>query len=191
MAQLPPNWEAAVQRWGYLADAEARKYGLPNGATLLAKIGYIESRWTTDPNIESYAGAKGWMQFIPSTRAAYVQRYGVDPWESLDEAVHAAALFMKHTGLAGYNPGSSTYINEVLGAPAKVSAQGAGRRSSNVRQSAIAGGGGGGKPNVQGGRRFLVTIALVLGGAAVIWIGMTRAVGSSAADAARAQRGEA
>lgn len=191
MAKLPANWEEAVQRWGYLADAEARKYGLPNGATLLAKIGYIESRWSQDPKIESYAGAKGWMQFIPSTRDAYVQRYGVDPYKSLDEAVHAAALFMKHTGLAGYNPGSSTYINEVLGAPAKVTGGRPGRRSSNVRQGAIAGGGGGGKPNIHGGLRFLVTIAFVLGGAGIAWIGMTRAVGSNPADAAREQRGEA
>lgn len=184
MAQVPSNWEAAVKRWGYLADAEARKHGLPNGATLLAKIGYIESRLTQDPNIESYAGAKGWMQFIPSTRQAYLDRYGVDAWASLDDAVHAAALFMKHTGLDGYNPGSSSYISEVLNAPVKVG-------SGPARAPA-----GGRRPSSAGSDsapflvKFLLTGALVLAAAALVGLGVSRAVGSSAAGAAREARGE-
>jgi hypothetical protein len=187
MPQLPPDWEAAVQRWGYLADAEARKYGVANGATLLAKIGYVESRWTRNANLTSSAGAKGWMQFIASTRQAYIDRYGVDPWASLDDAVHAAGLFMKHTGLAGYNPGSSTYISEVLNAPAKVSGKGGGARRAVAGSSRRRSGGADRGPILL---RVLLTAALVLAAGALVGVGVSRLVGSSAAQQVASERGQ-
>lgn len=181
MAQVPPSYAAAFQRWGYLADAEAHKYGLPNGATLLAKIGYVETRYSKNLEITSGAGARGPMQFMPATRAAYIKQYHVDPWASVDEAVHAAAIFMKTTGLAGYNPGSPYYIPEVLKAPVRISAQTSppGKRTGGVAASAAA------TPQVSSASagsslmRFLLTGALVLGGAGLAGFGIMRASGSS------------
>lgn len=181
MASIPPAYEAAFQRWGYLADAEAHKYGLPNGATLLAKIGYVESRYNM--NAVSSAGARAAMQFMPSTRQAYIDQYHIDPWANVDQAVHAAAIFMKTTGLAGYNPGSGSYISEVQNAPVAISAQGVprgparqmpgGRASTAVTGTSSTTDAG---PTLI---RFLVMAALVLGGVALLGVGFTRAAGSS------------
>lgn len=185
MAQIPPAYERAFQRWGYLADAEARKYGLPNGATLLAKIGYVETRYSRDLGITSSAGARGPMQFMPATRQGYLDQYGVDPWASIDDAVHAAGIFMKTTGLDGYNPGSSTYISEVLKAPVALSGQATGptrrRRSRRPTEE---------EPNGATSDsllHFLLTAALVLAGAGMVGLGLSRAVGSSPAGAAMEQ----
>lgn len=112
---VPPEYQRAFQKWGPLADAEAKKYGLKDGATLLAKIGYVESRYNM--KAVSPADARGAMQFIPETREGYINQYGIDPWADVDQAVHAAAIYMKTSGLDNYNPGSSTYISEVLKAP--------------------------------------------------------------------------
>src|SRR3712207_1028347 len=99
---IPPQYQAAIAKYGHLADAEARKWG-ETGESLLAKLGAGESGFRM--SAVSSAGARGGYQFMPGTRAAYMKRYGVDPWASPDAAVHAAALFMRDTGLKGYNPG--------------------------------------------------------------------------------------
>lgn len=192
MASIPPDYRAAFIRWGYLADGEAKKWGLPNGATLLAKIAYVETHFSKDLGITSYAGAKGPMQFMPETRQSYIQRYGVDPWKSIDEAVHGGAIFMKSLGLDSYNPGSSTYVSEVLNAPVSISAKstGPGRRVG----AAAAGDAGGRSPAAaasSGGSdaggtlvHVLVAAALVLGGAGLVGLGISRAAGGSPFDAA-------
>ena len=122
MPAIPRAAKQAAERWGYLAEGQAHRYGVKNGASLLLKIAYVESGLGANLGPSS-AGARGWTQFEPSTRAAYIKQYGVDPWKNADEAFHATALFMKHTGLAGYNPGSATYIHEVLKAPVGLSSQ--------------------------------------------------------------------
>lgn len=191
MASIPPNYEAAFIRWGYLADREAKKYGLPNGATLLAKIGYIESRYSKNMKITSYAGAQGPMQFMPETRAEWIRRYGLDPWKSVDEAVHSAGIFMKTLGLDSYNPGSSTYIDEVLQAPVSIGADkvaaGPAQLLTGARErvgSTAAAAKGAATSSTDSGEsflRFLVTVAIGLGGAALVGIGVGRAAGSAPA----------
>jgi membrane-bound lytic murein transglycosylase B len=192
MASIPPNYRAAFQRWGYLADAEAQKYGVANGATLLAKIAYVETKFSSDLGIKSYAGARGPMQFMPSTRDEWIKKYGVDPWKSVDEAVHGGALFMKGLGLDSYNPGSSTYIDEVLKAPVGISGQstGPGRRpraaaaaAGKPVAAAIDAGGSAGSTML----RFLLSAVFVLGGFALMLLGLSRAVGSSPFDVASRQ----
>ena len=97
-----------------------------NGATLLLKIASGESSFNM--KAVSSAGAGGATQFIPTTRQSYISQYGVDPWKSPDEAIHATALFLKHQGLAAYNPGGGQgYIDYILGQ--SVEAKGAARPS--------------------------------------------------------------
>jgi membrane-bound lytic murein transglycosylase B len=196
MASIPPAYRNAFIRWGYLADNEAKKYGLPNGATLLAKIAYVESRFSADLGITSSAGAQGPMQFMPTTREEWMKRFGLDPWKSVDEAVHSGGIFMKTLGLDHYNPGSSTYISEVLRAPVTINEQstGPGRRVG----AAAAGDAGGRSPAAAassgestGGTLVHVLVAgvLVLGGAAMVGLGLARAAGGSPFDAAAAAGG--
>jgi hypothetical protein len=53
---------------------------------------------------------------MPGTRADFLRRYGVDPWASPDQAVHATKLYLQHDpeGLAGYNPGMPSYTKYIL-----------------------------------------------------------------------------
>lgn len=114
----------AAKRYGASVDHIARRYTNPitgkplSGAALLAKIVSGESSF--DRNSVSPVGAKGLAQFMPSSRAEAIRRFGVDPWRSPDEAVHAAALHLRgkingSTGLEGYNPGGGqSYVNYIL-----------------------------------------------------------------------------
>lgn len=123
MKGVPKDWQAAVWQYGSLADAEAKKYKQPNGATLIAKVIMGESHF--NPGAVSSAGAKGAGQFMDYTRARYLQRYGVDAWSRTpDQAVHAVALFLNKEGLARYNPGGGQgYINYILGQPVSADTQ--------------------------------------------------------------------
>lgn len=110
---VPAEYVGPIMQYAPLAEAEAHKYGL-TGAQLLAKLLKGESGFRL--NAVSSAGARGPAQFIPSTRQAFISRYGVDPWKSPADAVHAAALFMRDQGLAKYNPGGGRgYIDYILG----------------------------------------------------------------------------
>jgi hypothetical protein len=56
---------------------------------------------------------------MPGSRQTAIDRYGIDPWRSADEAVHAAALHLRgkingSKGLEGYNPGMPTYPQYIL-----------------------------------------------------------------------------
>lgn len=180
MAQVPPAWRRAAERYGHAADAEAQKYGLPNGATLLAKIAHVESRFDMDE--VSSAGARGGTQFMPDTRAAYLERYGVDPWRDIDSAVKATALFMRDTGLAGYNPGppgsggGQEYIEKVLRAPVRVGHQGGGAPGGRSRpRSRSPQSGGLGSQMVD----FGLTAVLVIGGGGLVVLGLSRLAGTA------------
>lgn len=178
MTRVPRAYREAAERWGYLAEGQAHKYGQPNGATLLLKIAYVESRLGANLGPSS-AGARGSTQFIPETRQAYIKKYGVDPWKNVDEAFHATGIFMKTSGLAGYNPGSSTYIHEVLSAPVSAAGQGPqprGRRAPAAPAAEASSGGFGGELMHIG-----LVGALVLGGAAMIGLGATRMLGTGGA----------
>ncbi len=108
---------AAVQRYGPRVNAVAAKYGI-SGRALLAKLIKGESNFVHRRGgrlTTSSAGARGAAQFIPGTRAAFIQRYGVDAWKSPEEAVHAASIYLRKSGLAAYNPGMKSYSKYILG----------------------------------------------------------------------------
>ena len=114
----------AAKRYGASLDHIAKRYVNPvtgkplSGAALLVKVVSGESSF--DRNSVSPVGARGLAQFMPSSRAEAIRRFGVDPWRSPDEAVHAAALHLRgkingSTGLEGYNPGGGqSYVNYIL-----------------------------------------------------------------------------
>jgi len=82
--------------------AAAKKYGLgPEGPAMLAAINDIETNFGELNNVTSYAGAVGWMQFMPPTWAAYgVSADGKgepDPYDP-DDAIHSAANYLKASG---------------------------------------------------------------------------------------------
>ena len=188
MAAVPRVWREAAERWGYLAEGEAHRYGLPNGATLLAKIASGESGF--NQHAVSSAGARGGTQFIGSTRQAYIEKYGVDPWKSPDDAMHAAAIYMKTSGLSAYNPGGGQeYISYILGQPVSVAHQLRGgiahkgrprSASPHSRAPAPSSSSGGGNFGDQLLHIGLVGV-LVLGGAGMIGLGAQRMLGTAQA----------
>jgi hypothetical protein len=107
----------AAARYGPLVNHLARnRYGV-SGQTLLRRLVIGESG--DDPHAVSPVGARGRTQFMPGTRADVLRKYGIDPWRSADEAVHAAALHLLgkvngSKGLEGYNPGDPGYAQYIL-----------------------------------------------------------------------------
>src|SRR5512132_1793060 len=97
------------------------EYGIP--WQVLAGINKIETAFGTNLNVSS-AGAEGWMQFIPSTWAAYgvdANNDGTkDPYNPVD-AICAAARYLRAAGgdedirqaIFAYNH-ASWYVDEVL-----------------------------------------------------------------------------
>jgi len=177
--RAPRAYVEAAERWGYLAEAQARRYGVANGATLLLKIVSGESGFNM--RAVSSADARGAAQFIPSTRDAYVRRYGVDPWKSPEEAIHAAAIYMHTSGLVAYNPGGGqAYIDYILGQDVQAAGSGrafgrGGARSRSHEDS------GGGLPGGLAGDLMHIglTATLVLGGGALVALGTTRVLGTA------------
>lgn len=85
--------------------AAAKKYKLgPRGPSILAAINRIETDFGRLANDTSYAGAVGWMQFMPATWDAYgVDGDGdgqKDPTNKFD-AIYAAANYLKASGAPG------------------------------------------------------------------------------------------
>lgn len=147
----------AAARYGHTLDAIASRYTDPltgkrlSGQALILKTVEGESRALSNPakarSAVSSAGAKAWAQFMPGTRAAVIRKYGVDPWRSPEEAVHALTLHMRGklgnaTGLEGYNPGSSSYPSYILGQRVG-SSRGSTPRSSGGARAVTASAGGG------------------------------------------------
>jgi Transglycosylase SLT domain len=112
-AELVPIYESATRRYG-LGE---------RGAPVLAAINKIETGFGRNQGPSS-AGAVGWMQFLPSTWAAYgVDADGDgtrDPADP-DDAIHAAARYLSASGAPGdwyravfaYNH-ADWYVQDVL-----------------------------------------------------------------------------
>lgn len=105
--------------------AASDRYSLgPQGPGILASINLIETRFGELNHVTSYAGAQGWMQFMPGTWAAY----GVDadgdgeasPYNPTD-AIFSAANYLRASGapedwykaIFAYNH-ADWYVAEVL-----------------------------------------------------------------------------
>lgn len=93
-----------------LATTAEQAYGLPSG--ILDAIRLRGERSNADQ--VSSAGARTPYQFIPSTRAAFIRKYRLDPWADPTQATNAAAVHLsddyKRTGswdqaIARYNGG--------------------------------------------------------------------------------------
>ena len=93
-----------------------KNYGR-GGKRLLAQVAAGEGGGSIDEGTAktSSAGAYGPFQFIPSTRQAFIDRYGVDAWKNDFSAAKAAMIHLRSTGLAGYNPGMASYSSYILG----------------------------------------------------------------------------
>jgi Transglycosylase SLT domain len=78
------------------------KYGLgPQGPAILAGINAIETAFGTNLG-PSYAGAVGWMQFMPETWAYYgvdANGDGVKDPNNPEDAIHAAARYLSASGM--------------------------------------------------------------------------------------------
>lgn len=120
---------AAIAKYGPSVDHIAARYTNPvtgqklSGRALLAKLLEGESSALSNPegarSAVSSAGAKAWGQFMPGSRQEAISKFGVDPWRSADEAVHATSLHLRgkingSTGLEGYNPGDPNYPAYIL-----------------------------------------------------------------------------
>lgn len=76
----------------YAAAAEA-KYGLPQGI-----LNAVRTKGERSNNGQvSSAGARSVYQFTPTTRAAFIKKYGVDAWADPQQAAVAAALHLKES----------------------------------------------------------------------------------------------
>lgn len=103
----------------------AKKYGLgERGPQILAAINSIETDFGRLNEVTSYAGAIGWMQFMPSTWDMYATDGNgdgkSDPYNPHD-AIHAAARYLQAAGAPGdwydavwaYNH-ADWYVQDVL-----------------------------------------------------------------------------
>jgi hypothetical protein len=84
-------------------QAASDRYGLgPQGPSILAAINSIETNFGELNHVTSYAGAIGWMQFMPATWAAYgVDGDGdgdADPYDP-DDAIFSAANYLRASGM--------------------------------------------------------------------------------------------
>jgi hypothetical protein len=126
------------RRYGRYAK---KNYGV-GGKRLAAKTvaGEFGGRSTrSGKGVVSSAGARGPAQFIPSTRDAYVAKYGRkdDPWASDLGAIKSMARHHLSTGVAGYNPGMPSYTDYILGQkvnPADMAALRTGRGGGRTRR---------------------------------------------------------
>lgn len=116
--------------WSDLATATEAKLGLPEG--LLASVVTKGERSNADQVSE--AGARTPFQIIPSTRKAAIDKYGIDPYLSPENAAEVAGLLLKDsldrnkgdkalavaeyhggTDRANWGPRTRSYVARVLG----------------------------------------------------------------------------
>lgn len=115
--------------WSDLASSTESKLGLPSG--LLASI--VTQGEKSNNDQVSEAGAKTPFQIIPSTRKAALDKYGIDAYESPEDAAQVAGLLLKDslernkgnvasavaeyhggTNPANWGPKTRAYMNRVL-----------------------------------------------------------------------------
>lgn len=141
--------------------------GRLSGAALLAKLAQGESG--DNPAAVSSVGARGDTQFMPSSRQEAIRKFGVDPWRSADEAVHAAALHLRgringSTGLEGYNPGGGrAYVDYILGQKVGALGSAAAPASAATKPAAVARASSSSSPAVGGGSVLLAAFQSLAG----------------------------
>lgn len=116
-SNIPSAYIEAINRYGPKVAGIAKGYGI-SGEALLAKLLKGESGFRMDA--VSSAGARGAAQFMPGSRRIAMEKFGVDPWASPDQAVQGAVLHLLgkingSKGLRGYNPGDPNYTKYILG----------------------------------------------------------------------------
>ena len=100
MTEIPTGALQAAQRYGPLVNQIAQGYRDPytghplSGTALLLKLSKGENNLQMG-GAPSSAGARGATQFTPGSRDVVIQKFGIDPWRSYDEAFHAAALHLR------------------------------------------------------------------------------------------------
>ena len=88
--------EQTAEQIARAAIRASQQTGVP--ASLLIGLTGQESAYGTNTGPSS-AGARGEAQFIESTRQSMIDKYGVDPWAGPDQAMQAAALYLKELGV--------------------------------------------------------------------------------------------
>lgn len=125
---VPERFRGLVAKYAPLVEDKAKDYGL-TGSEFLAKMLKGESNFgQTEVGPDTpYGNARGPAQFIPGTRQDFIDKFGIDPWRSDEEAVKAMAYHLdgKHYGaggIQGYNPGINDdyYLNQDVGDLVKV-----------------------------------------------------------------------
>ena len=116
-----PGSGPTARRIARAAIRASRRTGVP--ASLLVGLTGQESAYGTNTGPSS-AGARSETQFIEGTRNYMIEKYGVDPWAGTQQALRAAALYLKELGvqenpsqaLTRYSGGyaESEYNNPVL-----------------------------------------------------------------------------
>lgn len=138
--------------WTDLATATEAKLGLPDG--LLAAIVTKGERSNHDQVSE--AGARTVFQIIPSTRKAAIDKYGIDPYLSPENAAEVAGMLLKDslqrnkgdisaavaeyhggTDRANWGPRTRSYVARVVGDQQQI-AQGAQPAGGSTFQRALA-----------------------------------------------------
>ena len=128
--------------WTQLASAAESKAGLPEG--LLTSIVTKGERSNNDQVSE--AGAKTPFQITPSSRKAAIDKYGIDPYLSPENAAEVAGMFLKDslqrnkgdvvaavseyhggTDRANWGPKTRSYVARVLGGQPTYEAAGDGQ----------------------------------------------------------------
>lgn len=127
MANVPNNFNDPY--WSELASKTESKLGLPDG--LLVSIVTKGERSNADQVSE--AGARTPFQIIPQTRKAAIDKYGIDPYLSPENAAEVSGLLLKDsikrnkgdvasavaeyhggTDRANWGPRTKSYVNRVM-----------------------------------------------------------------------------
>ena len=125
------NYDASANRYNAMAD-DIRQGSMmvsPDGTPMLGDMlggglgmdaktylpGLVKQESGGDHGAVSPKGARGLTQFMPATRQEMIQRHGVDPWRSPQEAIKGAEIYLQQQidlfkdpklGLAAYNWGA-------------------------------------------------------------------------------------
>lgn len=148
--QVPNSYKDPY--WTDLATATEAKYGLPDG--LLAAI--VTKGERSNHGAVSEAGARTVFQITPSTRKAAIDKYGVDPYLSPENAAEVAGMLLKDsiqrnngnvsaavaeyhggTDRSNWGPRTRSYVARVMGDQRQIS-QGAQPAGGGTFQRALA-----------------------------------------------------